>query len=146
MDKYKEIGLRLTPQRMAILSFLDGNKEHPSAEEIYREVSKRFPHMSFATVYNNLEALKSRGAILELNIDPGRRRYDPETGYHHHLVCEKCKKIIDINANFDLNLTDDQKDGFLIHGNRIEFYGLCMECRSGNGDQMKSIGSIENIE
>ncbi|MBT9168785.1 MAG: Peroxide operon regulator [Syntrophomonadaceae bacterium] len=66
MEKYKDIGLKLTPQRLAILDCLDGNKEHPSAEDIYKDVSKRFPTMSFATVYNTLEALRQRGGILEL--------------------------------------------------------------------------------
>ena len=87
MKKFINKGLKLTPQRAAIFEYLDGNKSHPSAEDIYLEIKKRYPMISFATVYKTLEALKSRGDILELSVDPERRRYDPDTGPHHHLIC-----------------------------------------------------------
>lgn len=53
-------GFKLTPQRLAILSYLKGNEKHPSADEVYRAVVRRFPTMSFATVYNTLKMLKQR--------------------------------------------------------------------------------------
>jgi hypothetical protein len=62
---YSNFNLRLTPQRMAIFDYLKGNKTHPSAEDIYRAVSRRFPTMALATVYNTLAALKRRGQLLE---------------------------------------------------------------------------------
>ncbi len=130
MEKYKKIGLKLTPQRIAILDYLDGNKMHPSAEEIYREVSKRFPTMSFATVYNTLEALRQRGSILELTIDPGKKRFDPNTEPHHHLICTRCRKIEDVHRNYDLSVPNAYRNGFEITGNHIEFYGVCPECRA----------------
>ncbi len=52
MERYRETGLKLTPQRLAILEYLDGNTSHPSAEDIYISVKEKFPTMSFATVYN----------------------------------------------------------------------------------------------
>ncbi len=130
MEKYKKIGLKLTPQRLAILDYLDGNKKHPSAEEIYREVSKRFPTMSFATVYNTLDALRQRGSILELTIDPDKKRFDPNTQPHHHLICTRCRKIEDVHRNYDLSVPNVHKNGFEITGNHIEFYGICPECRT----------------
>jgi Fur family peroxide stress response transcriptional regulator len=128
MEKYKKMGLKLTPQRLAILDYLDGNKNHPSAEEIYREVSKRFPTMSFATVYNTLEALRRRGSILELTIDPHKKRFDPNTELHHHLICTKCRRIEDVHRNYDLSVPSTYKSGFEITGNHIEFYGICPAC------------------
>ena len=104
MEKYRHLNIKLTPQRIAILGFLDGNKSHPSAEDIYKAVSKEFPTMSFATVYNTLEALKSKDNILELKIDPAKKRYDPDTTPHHHLICTKCKAIMDIFNDFNLDL------------------------------------------
>jgi Fur family peroxide stress response transcriptional regulator len=129
MEKYKKIGLKLTPQRIAILDYLEGNKEHPSADEIYREVSKRFPTMSFATVYNTLETLQQHGCVLELTIDPDKKRFDPDVKPHNHLICTGCKRIEDIHSRFDLSVKDSQKKGFQITGNHIEFYGLCPKCR-----------------
>lgn len=129
MEKYKNIGLKLTPQRLAILNYLDGNKDHPSAEDIYKAVSKRFPTMSFATVYNTLETLRQRGGLLELTIDPDKKRFDPNTEPHHHLICVKCKKIVDIHGDYKLSIPNSEKTDFEIIGNHIEFYGLCPTCK-----------------
>ena len=129
MEKYRYLNIKLTPQRLAILDYLDGNKSHPSAEDIYKSVSKEFPTMSFATVYNTLEALKSKDNILELKIDPAKKRYDPETTPHHHLICTKCKTIVDIVNDFSLDLSSDLTDGFNVIGNHIEFFGNCSKCK-----------------
>jgi Fur family peroxide stress response transcriptional regulator len=123
-------GLRLTPQRLAIFEYLNGNTSHPSAEDIYDEVKKKYPMMSFATVYKTLQALKQRGDILELTIDQKRRRYDPYTGSHHHLICIGCRKIIDIHEDFQINISDNAKGPFEVIGTRIEFYGICPGCKS----------------
>lgn len=128
MEKYRNIGIKLTPQRLAILNYMDGNKSHPSADTIYSAVSKKFPTMSVATVYNTLEALKNKGALQELTIEPGKKRYDPDTTTHHHLICIKCKDIIDIFKKFKLDLSDGMANGFEIKGNHIEFYGICSKC------------------
>jgi Fur family peroxide stress response transcriptional regulator len=128
MEDFREIGFKLTPQRLAVLEFLKGNTSHPSAEDIFRETKKRFPTMSFATVYNILEALKKRGKIKELNIDPERKRYDPNTSHHHHCICTSCNKVLDVQTSFDLTVPDEIKDSFEVSENHIEFYGTCSDC------------------
>ena len=128
MDNQKEKSMKQTPQRLAILECLKGNKNHPSAEDIFLKVKKKFPTMSFATVYNNLEAMKKRGSLHSLTIDSERMRYDPNTSYHHHLICVDCKKIIDVSVNIKLNIPEDQRNDFDILGNHIEFYGTCPDC------------------
>ncbi len=125
----KEIGLKLTPQRMAILDYLEGNTSHPSAEEVYAAVSKRFPAISVATVYNTLASLRDRGCLLELTIDPSKKRYDPDTRPHHHLICTSCKRVADIEFKYDLSVPEGLRMGYEITGNHIEFYGLCPECK-----------------
>jgi Fur family peroxide stress response transcriptional regulator len=128
MQRYREAGLKLTPQRLAILEYLDGNTSHPSAEDVYREVKKKFPTMSFATVYNTLDALQKRGGLLELTIDPTRKRYDPNTEHHHHLICLKCHKIVDVHSEFLIEIPENERNGYRIIDNHIEFYGICPEC------------------
>jgi len=127
------MAFKLTPQRMAILKYLEGNEEHPSAESIYQEVKKKFPTMSYATVYNTLEMLKKRGRVLELTIDPDRKRYDPNTEEHHHLICRGCSKIVDIHLKFSFDLTGIETEGFSLTGNHIEFYGICPDCKRKGG-------------
>jgi Fur family peroxide stress response transcriptional regulator len=130
MQKYRDAGLKLTPQRLAILEYLDGNKEHPSAEDVYRAVSKKFPTMSLATVYNNLMTLKQRGFVKELTMDPLKMRFDPQPTPHHHLMCLDCRKIIDIHTRFRITLPKMEQEGFEIIGNHIEFYGRCSKCKN----------------
>jgi Fur family peroxide stress response transcriptional regulator len=127
--KYKELGLKLTPQRLSILAYLEGNKGHPTAEEIYKKVSRRFPTMSFATVYNTLETLKRRGMVKEVMIEHGKKHFDPNIELHHHLICSKCKRIADIHADFDLAVPEKDIQGFKIIGSHVEFYGICPQCR-----------------
>lgn len=127
--KYRNLQIKLTPQRLAILGFLDGNKTHPCAEEIYKAVIKKFPTMSFATVYNTLEALKNKGSIQELKIDTDKKRYDPDITTHHHLICIKCKSVTDIHKDFKIDLSEDLVPGFELLSNTIEFQGICQRCR-----------------
>lgn len=129
MTKYRNIGLKLTPQRLAIIAYLEGNKDHPSAEDIYREVSKRFPTMSFATVYNTLESLKRKGYISELPIDSDKKRFDPNVEPHCHIICVKCKRIVDISIDYEITLTEEERAGFEIVGKHVDFYGICPECK-----------------
>lgn len=133
MEHYREKEFKLTPQRLAIIKFLEGNKNHPSAEDIYLYVKKTFPTMSFSTVYNNLEILREKGHISSLSIDPERRRYDPDTSCHHHLICLKCKMVVDVHADFRVNVPEEQNAAFEILGSHIEFYGTCSECREEKG-------------
>jgi len=135
MKESKLTGLNLTPQRLAILQYLRGNRDHPSAADIYAAVSEKFPTMSFATVYNTLKALKDRDHVLELAIDGGKKRYDPETIRHHHLICTECRKIVDIYVEFDLSVPESQRDGFDIVGNHVDFYGACRNCRERDPEQ-----------
>ena len=86
-ERYREKGFRLTPQRMAILDFLEGNTKHPTAHDIFREVKKTNPTVSFATVYNTVQSLGEIGELKELTIDPVRKHYDPDTRPHHHAIC-----------------------------------------------------------
>ena len=129
MRKYQSIGMKLTPQRLAVLEYLENNIEHPSAEDVYRAVSERFPTMSLATVYNTLEALRLRGELVELSIDQNRKRFDPNPEPHNHLICTKCRKILDIHVDYKIELPEDTVRDFEITGSHIEFYGICPDCR-----------------
>ena len=122
---------RMTPQRMAILEALEGNRTHPSAEELHREVQGRFPTITLATVYNTLEMLKNRGEVTELSIDPKRKRYDPEVALHHHMLCQSCGRVTDVHKSFKLSLTAEERKGYTIKNNHIEFYGTCPQCLEG---------------
>ena len=128
----RELGIQFkrTPQRLAILDYLEGNTSHPSAEEIYRAVSIRYRSLSVATVYNTLNSLTKSGALRELTIDPERKRYDPDTSRHHHLMCVLCRKIVDIPEGIAVDLPGDMAREFTLLGNHISFYGHCSRCKT----------------
>ncbi len=125
---YKKLGIKLTPQRLAILEYLENNREHPSAEDIYNALKDKFPSMSFSTVYNTLEVLTKKGLVKELGIDSYKRRYDPEVHPHHHFLCKKCGKILDIKSKYEISIPLELKD-YQIVDFQIVFYGLCPKCK-----------------
>jgi Fur family peroxide stress response transcriptional regulator len=122
-------GLKRTPQRLAILDCLEGNTSHPSAEDIYRAVSKKYDSLSLATVYNTLNTLTQAGAVRELAIDPERKRYDPDTTLHHHLICVLCRKIVDVPEEIVIEAPKGTARDFTVLGSHVEFYGHCAACR-----------------
>ncbi|EKE02999.1 MAG: ferric uptake regulator [uncultured bacterium] len=128
VQAFKENSVKITPQRLAIFNVLEGNTNHPSAEDIYIEIIKIYPTTSFATVYNTLERLHKLKLLLELSIEKGKKHYDPNTNQHHHLQCSNCKKIVDIFEDYDVQLPGHIENDYEIDGYQISFYGRCKSC------------------
>lgn len=129
--KEKRIGtydFKMTPQRLAILEYLKDNKAHPSALDVFKFVSEKFPTISFATVYNTLEMLKRKGMIREINVDPERKRFDPNTSFHHHLVCTTCGKLTDFQYDYPLESSKIVEMGFKPESFELFVYGKCESC------------------
>lgn len=126
LETLRQHGFRITPQRLAIIDFLVGNETHPSAVAIYAEVKKRYPMMSFSTVYNTLEALQQVGEIIDLSFLDEPARFDPDVRPHHHFYCRKCRNIKDIFR--DLEIPRDKVDGHRLESWRVYFYGICSDC------------------
>ena len=131
IEKYRGKGFKLTPQRLAMLKFLDGNTNHPAAEDIYKHIKSACPTVSFATVYNTLQVLRDKGEVLEITIDPQKKHYDPNTKPHHHIICLECSKIVDILEDYSgtLRLPHNIVEEFKPAGNHINFYGICRQCQ-----------------
>src|SRR4051794_16012215 len=97
LAKLKHAGLKLTPQRMAIVRELAGDCSHPTAQELFERLQPAFPTMSFATVYNTLDALAKLGLVGSLRLGSAVR-FDPNTTLHHHAVCDACGAVVDLPA------------------------------------------------
>lgn len=120
---------RITNQRIKILNYLKSVNTHPSAEMVYNNVVKELPQITLATVYRNLNLLAERGDVLRLEVE-SEYRYDGNTGFHQHLICKKCKKIIDI---FQKNIPEDitkkiKNKEFTTESVIVVFYGYCKKC------------------
>ena len=133
LSKLKEHDFRLTPQRLAVLKVLAVSKGHPTVERVYETVRAQFPTTSIATIYKTVNLLKQLNEVLELGFPDGSNRYDGNKPYPHpHVICTKCKKIIDPNLGSLKDLTKEviKETGFHILNHRVDFFGTCRECQS----------------
>jgi len=124
-------GVPCTPQRRAILGVVLELDTHPTADEVYELVASRKLRVSRATVFRTLESLVRLGLIAK-TCHPGRGvRYDRVTELHHHLVCLRCDRMVDIvDERLDaLRIPDTSAMGFEISDFRVQLRGLCKRCR-----------------
>lgn len=122
----------MTPQRLVIARILSESEGHPSVEDIYNQLRRDFPGISQATVYRNVMLLKSLGEVLEIGLAGASTRYDGKKPYPHpHVICIKCNKIIDpdLESLHDMTREIIDESGFEIVTYRLDFFGLCPECR-----------------
>lgn len=130
--KLKEEGCRLTPQRLAVVKILAASQEHLSVEKIYGRVKADFPSTSLATIYKTVTLLRKVGEVMELGFVDDSNRYDGIRPYPHpHLICTKCKKIVDpdIPTLSDLPQELAEKTGYSIVNHRLDFFGICPQCQ-----------------
>jgi Fur family transcriptional regulator, peroxide stress response regulator len=132
LDKLNSLDFRITPQRLAVLRILSGSEDHPTAEQIFEKVKTAFPTTSLATIYKTIALLKSLNEVLELGFPDGSNRYDGNMPFPHpHVVCTRCRKIMDPELISLDELKDEigKKTGFRIDYHRLDFFGLCRECQ-----------------
>jgi len=132
LEKLKSRAFRITPQRYAVLQILAASEEHPSVADMYETVRSEFPTTSLATVYKTVSLLKELDEVLELGFHDGNNRYDGTRPFPHpHVICTKCKKIMDpdLASLDDLNSEMSRKTGYKITSHRLDFFGLCPACQ-----------------
>jgi Fur family peroxide stress response transcriptional regulator len=132
IQKLRDNGHKITPQRLAIVKILAKSEGHPSVENIHVQIKKDFPTMSLATVYKNIILIKSLGEVLELGFPDGSNRYDGNKPYPHpHVICVRCQKIIDPDLGTLKGMTAEvaNKTGFDILTHRLDFFGVCSDCK-----------------
>ena len=134
IQKLRDHGHKITPQRLAIVEILAKSEGHPSVENIHAQIAKDFPTMSLATVYRNIVLIKSLGEVLELGFPDGSNRYDGNKPYPHpHVVCIKCKKIVDpkLDSLDEMKKEVALETHFKILNHRLDFFGICSACMAG---------------
>jgi Fur family peroxide stress response transcriptional regulator len=135
IQQLRERGLKVTPQRLAIIEALIEKRDlHPGARLVYKEAKKKKKSLSLSTTYATLNEFSRHGIIKTLQFDRMENRYDGNLEEHINLICERCKKILD----YKVPMTVDQREvakktGFSITDTRLEYYGLCRDCREKEG-------------
>jgi Fur family peroxide stress response transcriptional regulator len=129
ISELQKAGIRLTPQRRAILDYLASTDNHPSAQQIFQEVQKTHPDISLATIYNTLKRLESLGFVKMLDIEPDNR-CETNLRQHINLICDICGKIQDMKGGLTVNSEDVlHRFGFQVLDSRMEYHGVCSACR-----------------
>ena len=132
LEKLREKGYRLTPQRRVVIKAIEDSDTHISAEEIYAQVVAKYPRVNISTVYRTLELLEKLGLIYEIDLGEGHIGYHPEEkGHHHHLICRKCGAVIDVGESvlFPVQATLLQAFDFQADLRHLAISGLCERCR-----------------
>lgn len=127
----RERGYRLTPQRSLILDILHHANKHITAEEILNEVRARYPKVNKSTVYRMLEVLKRLGLVDETDLGGDRLFYHHvEKGHHHHLVCQRCGRVFDVEEEIidSLKKAIIEKYGFVPDIRHLAIHGYCLTC------------------
>jgi Fur family peroxide stress response transcriptional regulator len=131
--------LKLTPQRLAIVRLFSVDESHPTAQDLYARLQSTFPTMSFATVYNTLDALASAGLSGTLHLG-GASRFDPNTDAHHHAICDVCGKIVDVPASAKKPKDESPpkvvraSPGFRVRAVERVYRGVCATCSKARAD------------
>jgi Fe2+ or Zn2+ uptake regulation protein len=121
-------GLRCTPQRFSVMSFLLEHPEHPTAAEIFEAVNSADPRSSRATTYNNLRDLVEAGLIREVAVEGRAARYDAKGEQHHHFICDRCGNVEDIEW---YTVPGPQKSSLgkrVVRECELIVRGLCTQC------------------
>ncbi len=133
--KLKEKGFKLTPQRKSIIDVIIANQgKHLSAEEIYDLVKNSCPNIGLATIYRTMQIFDEVGVVYKNNFDDGRSRYElyqDEDHQHHHLICIKCGKVVEVEEDLleQLEVEVENKYKFSIMNHNLKFFGYCHQCR-----------------
>ncbi len=126
----KNAGLKLTHQRLEIYRELAMTLDHPAAETIHERLKKRMPTISLDTIYRTLTTLENHGLIRKVQTAESQARFEAEMMQHHHLICEKCKKIMDFQwKTFDESTLPDEISAWgRIQYKNVVLHGICDKC------------------
>lgn len=125
-------GLPVTVQRRRIFEALCDRTDHPTPDQVYSAVKDTLPGVSRTTVYRVLDTLVRLGVLTKACSPTATTRVDPRTARHHHLVCQCCDRLVDVEdaaVDHRVRLPDARRQGFTIADYSIYFTGVCAACQ-----------------
>lgn len=124
----KDYDLKVTPQRIAIVEELYNNG-HMNIDDLYKKLLEKFPTISLATIYKNVNAMIEKVFLSEVKIPNSKSVYELTKSEHAHLVCDECGKIEDITLDVSSVLNEvETSSSFRVSNTNIVFSGLCSCC------------------
>jgi len=127
-------GLKVTPQRLAVLKYLKDNRNHPTAEKVHSDLLREYPAMSLTTVYKTLSSFVEAGMVKELDIDAHKMRFDFIMDNHGHFHCRVCDNVYDIEHAAAVAVDDlknkKSREGHHVDTISINLKGVCRYCEA----------------
>lgn len=131
VEKLKNLGMRVTPQRLAISRYMDGRTDHPTAQQVLAALKPEYPSLSLTTVYDTLNSLVSAGAISRLADVAGvGARYDGDPTPHVNIICSTCGAVLDHDSPRAEEL---QKEVEKVIGGRVRTGHVVFEVECAHG-------------
>jgi len=135
VDALRKRGNKVTPQRLTTIEvLLSMGQQHFSVEELFQGVKQRNQDVGMSTIYRTVQILEEMGFITKRNFDDGFARYElcelDEKHWHHHIICLKCGKVIEMQDDFleTLEKEIEEKKEFIIINHELKVYGYCSDC------------------
>lgn len=128
----RQMGLKVTQQRIVILEALSGGRAHVTAQEVFEVVNARHPEIGFATVYRFLRKMNEQKLVTEVRMGGLPARYELTPRRHHdHLTCVSCGQIVEFE-NSQIEVLQEQvarEHNFRLTHHVLELYGMCPRCQ-----------------
>ncbi|MCD6580805.1 MAG: transcriptional repressor [Desulfuromusa sp.] len=126
----REKDLRLTPQRLEIFKELAQATDHPTAETLHQRLIQGMPTLSLDTVYRTLGTFAKLDLINKVETSESQAHFEVSQVQHHHLICRKCKEIIDFQWQHidNASLPEEVHSWGRIDRKNIVVYGTCHKC------------------
>ncbi len=125
----KEKNLKVTPQRLTIVEELYVNG-HMNIDQLYHSLKSKFPSVSLATIYKNINAMTDIFFLSEVKIPHQKSVYELTKEEHSHVVCTQCQTIMDIDLDISQVLSDaKQLSSYSLDESAIIFNGICPKCK-----------------
>ena len=131
-QRLRRQGHRLTPQRLAVLEVIKAGPGHMSVNDVLARVQVQYPTLTVPTVYRILQWLKDVHLVAETDLGAGCHIYEYIADHHHHhLVCVRCQRVIDLPQSFLDPLSTQLREqyGFVPCLEHVGLFGICPECQ-----------------
>ncbi len=142
-NKLKDRGYKITFPRKTIFNILEKREGHPNVRDVFYDLSTDFPEIGLTTIYRTLELFVKLGIVRKYDFGDRQSRYEivsDTIDHHHHLICEKCMKVIEYRDFLEeetvliekIQKKLENKYDFKIKKHELEFYGFCKDCSEQN--------------
>lgn len=130
VQRMSDQGLRITEQRKTLAQLFVDQDRYLTPTDVYEQMGKHYPGLSFDTVYRNLRLLHEMNILEQFMFEDGMkfRVRCREEEHHHHLICLDCEKTLPI-VFCPMDHALDVPADFEIVQHKFEIYGYCDACR-----------------